>query len=118
MNNWLDNIDGLIEAWFAGEQAGNAIAEILFGETNPSGKLPITFPKRWEDCSAFNTYMKESGTTCYEDGIYVGYRHFERYKIKPLFPFGYGLSYTTFNYNELKLSSKEIDENDKLTCKI
>ena len=115
MNEWLDKVDGLIEAWFAGEQVGNAIAEILLGETNPSGKLPMTFPKSWEDCSAFNTYKKEDGTTRYEDGIYVGYRHFEKNRIQPLFPFGYGLSYTTFNYNDLKLSSKEINKNDKLT---
>lgn len=115
MDKWINKVDGLIEAWFAGEQAGNAIAEILLGETNPSGKLPITFPKRWEDCSAFNTYKKEDGTTRYEDGIYVGYRHFEKNKIEPLFPFGYGLSYTTFEYSDLKLSSKEITPNDELT---
>lgn len=114
MDEWLDKVDGLIEAWFAGEQAGNAIAEILLGETNPSGKLPMTFPTKWEDCSAFNTYKKEDGTTRYEDGIYVGYRHFEKYNIKPLFPFGFGLSYTTFKYNDLKLSSKEVSKNDKL----
>lgn len=115
MDKWINKVDGLIEAWFAGEQAGNAIAEILIGETNPSGKLPITFPKRWEDCSAFDTYKKEDGTTRYEDGIYVGYRHFDKNKIEPLFPFGFGLSYTTFKYNDLKLSSKEITPNDKLT---
>lgn len=115
MDKWLDNVSGLIEAWFAGEQAGNAIAEVLFGETNPSGKLPMTFPMKWEDCSAFNTYKKEDGTTRYEDGIYVGYRHFEKNNIRPLFPFGFGLSYTTFKYNDLKLSSKEITKNDKLT---
>jgi beta-glucosidase len=114
MDKWLDKVDGLIEAWFAGEQAGNAIAEILLGETNPSGKLPMTFPKRWEDCSAFNTYKKENGTTRYEDGIYVGYRHFEKNKIEPLFPFGYGLSYTNFDYQGLKLSSKNMDTNSKL----
>lgn len=114
MNEWLDKVDGLIEAWFTGEQAGNAIAEILLGETNPSGKLPMTFPMKWEDCSAFNTYKKEDGTTRYEDGIYVGYRHFEKNNIKPLFPFGYGLSYTTFKYSGINLSSKEINKNDKL----
>jgi len=118
MDKWLNNVDGLIEAWFAGEQAGNAIAEILLGETNPSGKLPMTFPNKWEDCSAFNTYKKEDGTTRYEDGIYVGYRHFEKNNIKPLYPFGYGLSYTTFKYNDLKLSSKEINQNDKLNDKL
>jgi beta-glucosidase len=115
MDKWLDNVSGLIEAWFAGEQAGNAIAEVLLGETNPSGKLPMTFPKRWEDCSAYDTYKKLDSTTIYEDGIYVGYRHFEKYNIQPLFPFGFGLSYTTFKYNNLKLSSKEINKNDKLT---
>lgn len=118
MDKWIDKVDGLIEAWFAGEQAGNAIAEILLGEANPSGKLPMTFPKRWEDCSAFNTYKKEDGTTRYEDGIYVGYRHFEKNKIEPLFPFGYGLSYTTFEYSGINLSSKEIDNNDKLTISL
>ncbi|NWF88891.1 MAG: glycoside hydrolase family 3 C-terminal domain-containing protein, partial [Ignavibacteriaceae bacterium] len=114
MNDWINDVPGIIEAWFPGEQAGNAIAEVLLGETNPSGKLPITFPHRWEDCSAFSTYMKEDGTTRYEDGIYVGYRHFEKNKIAPLFPFGYGLSYTQFEYSGLKLSSKEMQDNDKL----
>lgn len=118
MDKWLDNVSGLIEAWFAGEQAGNAIAEVLLGETNPSGKLPMTFPKRWEDCSAFDSYKKLDSTTIYEDGIYVGYRHFEKNNIQPLFPFGFGLSYTTFKYNDLKLSSKEIAKNDKLTVTI
>ena len=115
MNEWLDNVDGLIEAWFAGEQAGNAIAEILLGEANPSGKLPITFPKRWEDCSAYSTYMKEDGTTRYEDGIYVGYRHFDKKNIKPLFPFGFGLSYTTFEYKDLDIPNSFIQGNDLIT---
>jgi len=117
MDDWLNNVDGLIEAWFAGEQAGSAIVEVLLGETNPSGKLPMTFPKRWEDCSAFDSYKKLDGTTIYEDGIYVGYRHFEKNNIKPLFPFGFGLSYTTFKYNDLKLSSKDVNQNDKLLVK-
>ena len=118
MDDWLNNVDGLIEAWFAGEQAGSAIVEVLLGETNPSGKLPMTFPKRWEDCSAFDSYKKLDGTTIYEDGIYVGYRHFEKNNIKPLFPFGFGLSYTTFKYNDLKLSSKDVNHNDKLLVKL
>jgi len=110
MNEWIADVPGIIEAWFPGEQAGNAIAEVLLGETNPSGKLPMTFPQKWEDCSPFPTYMKEDGITRYEDGIYVGYRHFEKNKLKPLFPFGYGLSYTTFNivtYFILKRNSKD-----------
>jgi len=115
MDKWIVKVDGLVEAWFAGEQAGNAIAEVLLGETNPSGKLPITFPKSWEDCSAFNSYKKLDRTTVYDDGIYVGYRHYEKNNIQPLSPFGFGLSYTAFKYNDLKLSSKEITQNDKLT---
>ncbi|QQS35406.1 MAG: glycoside hydrolase family 3 C-terminal domain-containing protein [Ignavibacteriales bacterium] len=115
MNEWIDEVPAILEAWFAGEQSGNAIAEILLGQSNPSGKLPMTFPKRWEDCSAFNTYLKEDGTTRYEDGIYVGYRHFDKNNVEPLFPFGYGLSYTSFNYSDLKLSSKDLQKNDKLS---
>ena len=120
MNDWIEKIDGLIEAWFAGEQVGNAIADILLGETNPSGKLPISFPKRWEDCSAYNSYLKEDAITRYEDGIYVGYRHFDQYSIKPLFPFGFGLSYTTFEYSDLEIPNTFMKGNDTITlrCKI
>jgi len=116
MSVWLENVPAILETWFAGEQAGNSIAEVLLGETNPSGKLPMTFPVKWEDCSAYDTFMKNDGITEYKDGIYVGYRYFEKHKIKPLFPFGYGLSYSTFEYSGLKLSSKEMDENGKLTA--
>ena len=87
MNEWVDSAPAIVEAWFAGEQAGNAIAEVLLGETNPSGKLPMTFPVKWEDCSAFNTYMKEDGITEYKDGIYVGYRHFEKNTNQTPLPF-------------------------------
>ncbi|OGU50131.1 MAG: hypothetical protein A2455_08960 [Ignavibacteria bacterium RIFOXYC2_FULL_35_16] len=114
MNEWVDDVPGIIEAWFPGEQAGNAIAEVLIGETNPSGKLPMTFPQRWEDCSAHNTYMKEDGTTRYEDGIYVGYRHFDKHNFIPLFPFGHGHSYTQFEYSGLKLSSEKMNHDGKL----
>ncbi|MBK7379882.1 MAG: fibronectin type III-like domain-contianing protein [Ignavibacteriales bacterium] len=100
---FLGKIDDADETYLNGVKIGS------------SGKLPMTFPMRWEDCSAFNTYKKEDSTTRYEEGIYVGYRHFEKNNIKPLFPFGFGLSYTTFKYNDLKLSSKEITKNNKLT---
>ncbi len=118
MCSWLDKVDGVVEAWFAGEETGNAIAEVLLGETNPSGRLPMTFPIRWEDCSAYNTYMKEDGTTRYEDEIYVGYRHYEKNRIKPLFPFGFGLSYTTFEYGGLQLSSKEMEAGGAITASV
>ena len=114
MDEWINDVDAIVEAWFAGEQEGNAVAELLLGEANPSGKLPITFPARWKDCSAYDTYMEKDGITEYKDGIYIGYRHFEKNKIEPLFPFGYGLSYTTFEYSGLNLDAKEMDTNGKL----
>lgn len=110
MNEWIDKVDGLVQAWFPGTEGGNAIADVLLGNYNPSGKLPMTFPKRWEDCSAYNSYMKEEGETDYDDGIFVGYRHFDKYNIEPLFPFGFGLSYTTFNYENLKIEKVSDDK--------
>ncbi len=104
MNNWLNNIDGLLEAWFGGEEIGNAIADVLVGNYNPSGKLPVTFPQRWKDCSAYKSYKAQDSVSEYSDGIFVGYRHFDRYNTAPLFPFGFGLSYTKFSYKDLKIA--------------
>ena len=108
MENWIDQTKGLVQGWFGGVEMGNALADILLGNYNPSGKLPISFPRRWEDCSAYPTYKKESGTTRYDDDIYVGYRHFEHAGITPRFAFGYGLSYTRFEYGPLSVSGKEL----------
>lgn len=120
MDKWIDKVDAVVETWFGGEEIGNAAADILLGNYNPSGKLPMTFPVKWEDCSAFNTYMVKDSITEYSDGIYVGYRHFDKNKIKPLFPFGFGLSYTTFVYSNLKISKTVISQEDSLviTCDI
>ncbi len=101
--NWIDNVKGIVQVWFNGDEIGTAAAEVLLGNYNPSGKLPITFPKKWEDCSAYPYYMKQDSVTKYGDGIFVGYRHFDKNNIEPLFPFGYGLSYTNFDYQNLKL---------------
>ncbi|MFN4111587.1 MAG: glycoside hydrolase family 3 C-terminal domain-containing protein, partial [Ignavibacteria bacterium] len=114
MNQWIDSVPVILESWFGGEQIGNAIAEILIGETNPSGKLPITFPFKWEDCSSFTTYMKEDSISRYDDGIFIGYRHFDKNNIKPLFPFGFGLSYTTFEFNNLRTYKDSIKLNEKI----
>ncbi len=100
--------------WFGGSEGGNAIADVLLGNYNPSGKLPITFPKRWEDCSAYESYKKFPARTYYSDDIYVGYRYFDKYNIEPLFPFGFGLSYTTFEYSNLSI----VDKGDKLELSI
>lgn len=114
MSKWIDKVPALLESWFAGEQIGNAIAEIILGEVNPSGKLPITFPVRWEDCPAYDTYKKEKEKSVYAEGIFVGYRYFERNNIKPLFPFGHGLSYTQFKYSDFNFNDTNLTPNDSL----
>lgn len=100
---WIDQVPGLLEMWYAGEEGGNALAEILFGEVNPSGHLPDTFAFRREDYSDWPNYPGTKETVKYAEGIYVGYRHFDKARIKPRFPFGYGLTYTTFALSDLKV---------------
>jgi len=102
---WLDRVAGVIQAWYLGQETGNAIADILFGDVNPSGKLPTTWPKRLQDNPAYINYPGENGTVRYGEGLFVGYRYYDKKEIDPLFPFGYGLSYTTFAYRNLKLSA-------------
>jgi beta-glucosidase len=104
---WLDKVAALIQAWFPGQEAGNAIADIISGAVNPSGRLPVSFPKRLEDAPAFGNFPgKKEGeqlTVKYEEGVFVGYRHYDRLpKEKVQFPFGFGLSYTTFALSEGK----------------
>ena len=99
---WVDKVDGIVETWFLGTQAGHAIADVLLGKVNPSGKLPFTFPVKLEDngAHALNAYRKDSLQVEYRESIFVGYRWAEKHDIKPLFAFGHGLSYTTFEYGE------------------
>ncbi|HEY1849077.1 MAG TPA: glycoside hydrolase family 3 C-terminal domain-containing protein, partial [Opitutaceae bacterium] len=99
--DWIDRVPGLVQAWYPGQEGGHAVAEVLLGKQNPSGKLPVTFPKRIEDSAAYGNYPGAKGKVDYAEGIFVGYRWFDVKGIAPLFPFGYGLSYTTFNYAKL-----------------
>ncbi|HEY64224.1 MAG TPA: beta-glucosidase [Caldilineae bacterium] len=115
---WLDEVPAVLEAWFSGQECGNAIADVLFGDVNPSGKLPTTFPKRLEDNPAYINYPGEKGQVFYGEGIFVGYRYYDKKKIEPLFPFGHGLSYTTFAYSNLRLSASEIDADGKLQVSV
>jgi beta-glucosidase len=103
---WIDRVPAILEAWYPGEEDGNAVADVLFGITNPSGRLPLTFPKRLEDLPAHTPeqYPGVNGLAKYSEGVFVGYRYYDAHNIAPLFPFGYGLSYTTFRYANLKLS--------------
>jgi beta-glucosidase len=101
MTGWINQIGALLEAWYPGQEGGRAIAEILFGTVDPSGKLPATFERHWGDAEADHNYPGEDGKVFYREGIFVGYRYFDRANVKPLFPFGFGLSYTTFAYHGL-----------------
>ena len=102
-SGWLDRVPALIEAWYPGQEGGTALAEILSGDVNPSGRLPVTFERRWEDNPVHDSYYPAPGTNRveYTEGVFVGYRGYEHNNTKPLFPFGYGLSYTTFRYANL-----------------
>lgn len=106
--DWADEVPAIIEAWYPGMEGGHAIADVLFGDVNPSGKLPVTFPRRLADSPAHRserTYPGDGATVHYDEGVFVGYRHFDQEGIQPLFPFGHGLSYTTFDYSELRVSA-------------
>jgi len=106
MRRWIDKVPALLHAWYPGQEGGNALAQILFGDYSPSGKLPASFESRWEDNPTFNSYYPKSGEkrVTYSEGIFLGYRHYDRSTVKPRFPFGFGLSYTTFEYSDLKIS--------------
>ena len=105
---WLDQVAAVIQAWYPGQEAGNSIADVLLGKAEPGGRLPQTFPHRLEDDPAFINYPGEGGRVRYGEGLYVGYRYYEKKKIEPLFPFGFGLSYTQFRYGALTLSAETI----------
>ena len=108
MTKWIGRIPAVVQAWYGGQEAGHAIGDILFGVQNPSGKLPVTFPKRWPDSPAYGNYPGENLHVNYAEGIYVGYRGFDKLEVEPLFPFGHGLSYTKFDYSGLKISPAKV----------
>lgn len=102
---WIDHVPAVLEAWYPGQEDGNAVARVLFGDVNPSGKLPVTFPRREKDTLAGNSeqYPGNHAVVHYSEGLLVGYRWFQERQLQPLFPFGFGLSYTTFSYTNLKI---------------
>ncbi|HYA63228.1 MAG TPA: glycoside hydrolase family 3 C-terminal domain-containing protein [Candidatus Sulfotelmatobacter sp.] len=111
MSGWLRQVPGVLEAWYPGQEGGTALADILFGEVNPEGHLPVTFDERWEDNPSHDYYYPKQGTNQipYGEGIFVGYRGYDHNRKKPLFPFGFGLSYTTFKYENLKIKPVECE---------
>jgi beta-glucosidase len=108
MTKWIAQTPALVEMWYGGQEGGHALASVLFGDANPSGKLPVSFPKKWEDSPAYGHYPGENLKVDYAEGIYVGYRYFDTKNVEPLFPFGFGLSYTTFAYSDLKVTSERV----------
>ena len=119
MDPWLAHVPAVLDAWYSGMEGGNAIARVLFGDVNPSGKLPCTFPKQLEDspAHAFKAYPGTNGTVRYYEGILVGYRYFDTIGVEPLFPFGDGLSYTHFGYSQLDLAPGSQAEGPVVTVK-
>jgi beta-glucosidase len=115
---WLHHVPALVQAWYPGQQGGDAVAAVLFGKVNPSGKLPDTFAVNRNDYPDAGNFPDVNNKVTYAEGIYVGYRHFDKENIQPLFPFGYGLSYTTFKYSDLKLSSAQLDANGQITASL
>ena len=99
---WHNEANAILQSWFPGQEFGNSLSDIIFGEVNPSGKLPTTFPKTISDTPAFATYPGEDLQMDYEEGLFIGYRWYDRENIEPLFPFGHGLSYTSFEYSNLR----------------
>lgn len=120
VSRWIDRVRGLLHAWYPGQAGGRAIAEILLGDVNPSGRLPATFERRLEDRSSFGSYHDSDGDdrVALTDGVFGGYRHFDRAGIEPRFPFGFGLSYTRFAYERLALSSDVLGPADEVTLSL
>jgi beta-glucosidase len=111
---WIDQVPALLHAWYPGQEGGRAIAEVIFGAVNPSGKLPMTFERRLEDNPSTPHYPATDKKTFYKEGIFVGYRGFDRAGVEPLFAFGHGLSYTTFEYGHLAVAPEAVAAKGKL----
>ena len=111
---WLNESKAVLQSWFGGQEYGNSLADLLFGKVNPSGKLPTTFPKKIEDTPAFGCYPGKNSQMDYEEKLLVGHRWYEKKDIKPLFPFGFGLSYTDFSFSDLELIK---NDNYNVECK-
>jgi beta-glucosidase len=120
---WLNEVRSVVQGWFPGQEAGHAIADVLLGRAEPGGRLPQTFPARLEDDPTHpehpdRQYPGEDGHVEYREGLYIGYRHYEAKHVTPLFPFGFGLSYTSFDYGNLRLSSNALAPDEQLSVSV
>ncbi|UDQ99184.1 glycoside hydrolase family 3 C-terminal domain-containing protein [Lentisphaerota bacterium WC36G] len=135
MNPWLQKSKAVLHSWYQGQVGGSSVGDIIFGNVNPSAKLPISIEKEWKDSAAYKFYNEDKNAIgftgwslggrhhqleddYYGEDIFVGYRHFDKNKIDPQFEFGYGLSYTTFKYSNVKLSCNKINRNSKITISV
>ncbi len=116
MTQWVDHVPAILHAWYPGQEGGTALAQILFGDFSPSGKLPVSFERRWEDNPTFHSYYPAKGESQvqYSEGVFVGYRHYDRSQTKPLFAFGHGLSYTTFEYSGISVTPRTGNLNEPI----
>ena len=115
---WKDQVEGILEAYLGGEAVGKAVAEVLAGIKNPCGRLAETFPLRLEDTPCYLTYGKGFDNAVYQEGVFVGYRYYTSRKMETAFPFGYGLSYTTFAYSDLQLDKKEMSDKEHVEVSV
>ncbi len=115
---WLHQVSAVLEGYLGGQAGGGAAADLLFGEVSPSGKLPETFPVKLSDNPSFLNFPGEGDRVEYREGIFVGYRYYDTKQIEPLFPFGYGLSYTTFDYDKLEVDRTSITDKDTVTVRV
>ncbi|MFZ3590060.1 glycoside hydrolase family 3 C-terminal domain-containing protein [Bacillus sp. DJP31] len=115
---WINKVKGLLEGYLGGQATGGAIADLLFGETNPSGKLAETFPKALQDNPSYLFFPGEEDRVEYREGIFVGYRYYDTKNVEPLFPFGFGLSYTNFEYENLWINRKDIFDDETVNVTV
>lgn len=106
---WVGDVNAIVQAWYSGNEVGNALSDVLFGKTNPAGRLPLTLPVRAQDIPAYLTSRSENGQIHYREDLFVGYKWYQAMNIAPLFPFGFGLSYTTFAFTNLSTSGRRSD---------
>lgn len=111
---WIHKVKGVLETYLGGQAVGGAVVDVLYGDVNPSGRLPETFPLKLEDNPSYIFYIGEGDKVEYREGVFVGYRYYDKKKMEVLFPFGHGLSYTNFQFSNLKLSKKRMDDTEEL----
>jgi beta-glucosidase len=115
---WVDQVGAIVQAWYPGQEGGGAIADVLFGVREPGGRLPTTFARAVEDHPSHATYPGADGRVVYEEGLLVGYRAFDTLGRDPLFPFGHGLSYTTFEYGPVMVDRQEFGQGEAVTVTV